>query len=42
VPVNANWRTYAGPESRYYPAAEYEFVKNDDGNERPGINAQKR
>ncbi|KNH04573.1 Electron transfer flavoprotein-ubiquinone oxidoreductase [Candidatus Burkholderia brachyanthoides] len=40
VPVNVNWRTYAGPEGRYCPAAVYEFVKGDDGNERLQINAQ--
>ncbi|MDR5845004.1 electron transfer flavoprotein-ubiquinone oxidoreductase [Caballeronia sp. LZ031] len=40
VPVNVNLRTYAGPESRYCPAAVYEFVKADDGGERLQINAQ--
>jgi electron-transferring-flavoprotein dehydrogenase len=40
VPVNVNFRTYAGPEGRYCPAAVYEFVKSDDGNERLVINAQ--
>jgi electron-transferring-flavoprotein dehydrogenase len=40
VPVNVNFRTYAGPESRYCPAAVYEFVKGDDGSERLVINAQ--
>ncbi|CAB3764000.1 electron transfer flavoprotein-ubiquinone oxidoreductase [Paraburkholderia humisilvae] len=40
VPVNINFRTYAGPESRYCPAAVYEFVKGDDGNEHLVINAQ--
>jgi electron-transferring-flavoprotein dehydrogenase len=40
VPVNVNLRTYAGPEGRYCPAAVYEFVKSDDGNERLQINAQ--
>ncbi|MFC0400758.1 electron transfer flavoprotein-ubiquinone oxidoreductase [Paraburkholderia rhizosphaerae] len=40
VPVNVNFRTYAGPESRYCPAAVYEFVKGDDGNEHLVINAQ--
>ncbi|MEN8506277.1 electron transfer flavoprotein-ubiquinone oxidoreductase [Paraburkholderia terricola] len=40
VPVNVNLCTYAGPESRYCPAAVYEFVKADDGAERLQINAQ--
>ncbi|CAH2798945.1 MAG: Electron transfer flavoprotein-ubiquinone oxidoreductase (EC [uncultured Caballeronia sp.] len=40
VPVNVNLRTYAGPEGCYCPAAVYEFVKSDDGNERLQINAQ--
>ncbi|MDR8402349.1 electron transfer flavoprotein-ubiquinone oxidoreductase, partial [Paraburkholderia sp. USG1] len=39
VPVNVNWQTYAGPESRYCPAQVYEFVKNDDNTERLVINA---
>jgi electron-transferring-flavoprotein dehydrogenase len=40
VPVKVNWQTYAGPESRYCPAAVYEFVKNADGSDRLVINAQ--
>ncbi len=40
VPVNVNWLTYAGPESRYCPAQVYEFIKGDDGAERLHINAQ--
>ena len=40
VPVSINLARYAGPESRYCPAAVYEFVKNDDGSERLVINAQ--
>jgi len=40
VPVDINLTVYAGPESRYCPAAVYEFVKNDDGSERLVINAQ--
>ena len=39
VPVNINLARYAGPESRYCPAAVYEFV-NDNGTERLQINAQ--
>ena len=40
ISVNVNLRTYSGPESRYCPAAVYEFVKNNDGSERLIINAQ--
>ncbi|BCG05684.1 dehydrogenase (plasmid) [Paraburkholderia sp. PGU19] len=40
VPVNVNLRTYAGPESRFCPAAVYEFVKDGDGSDRLVINAQ--
>ena len=40
VPVSINLARYAGPESRYCPAAVYEFVKGDDGAERLQINAQ--
>ena len=39
VPVQVNLAKYAGPESRYCPAAVYEFV-NDNGTERLQINAQ--
>ncbi len=39
VPVQVNLAKYAGPESRYCPAAVYEFV-NDKGTERLQINAQ--
>ncbi|MEP7301354.1 MAG: electron transfer flavoprotein-ubiquinone oxidoreductase [Caldimonas sp.] len=39
VPVQVNLARYAGPESRYCPAAVYEFVA-DGGTERLQINAQ--
>ncbi len=39
VPVRINLAKFAGPESRYCPAAVYEFV-NDGGTERLQINAQ--
>jgi electron-transferring-flavoprotein dehydrogenase len=38
IPVDVNLRTYAGPESRYCPAAVYEFVKDADGADRLQIN----
>jgi electron-transferring-flavoprotein dehydrogenase len=39
IPVDVNLRTYAGPESRYCPAAVYEFVKTPEGGDRLQINA---
>jgi electron-transferring-flavoprotein dehydrogenase len=40
VPVAVNLARYAGPESRYCPAAVYEFVKTDSGGDRLQINFQ--
>jgi electron-transferring-flavoprotein dehydrogenase len=40
VPVAVNLALYAGPESRYCPAAVYEFVGVDEGSPQLVINAQ--
>jgi electron-transferring-flavoprotein dehydrogenase len=41
VPVNVNYKDYAGPEQRFCPAGVYEFLTNDDGSHpRLQINAQ--
>jgi len=40
VPVAINLEQFAGPESRYCPAAVYEFVEADGGGQRLQINAQ--
>ena len=40
VPVKVNLAKYGGPEARYCPAGVYEFVKEDNGDDRLQINAQ--
>ncbi|CAN7627896.1 electron transfer flavoprotein-ubiquinone oxidoreductase [Acidovorax sp. LjRoot66] len=40
VPVSINLAKYAGPEARYCPAAVYEFIKTDAGEDKLQINAQ--
>ncbi|HLR12217.1 MAG TPA: electron transfer flavoprotein-ubiquinone oxidoreductase [Burkholderiaceae bacterium] len=40
IPVDVNLAKYAGPESRYCPAGVYEFIKDEEGNDRLQINAQ--
>ncbi|WP_168788221.1 electron transfer flavoprotein-ubiquinone oxidoreductase [Paraburkholderia aromaticivorans] len=40
VPITVNLRTYAGPEARFCPAGVYEFVKDDQDEDRLQINAQ--
>jgi electron-transferring-flavoprotein dehydrogenase len=40
IPVEVNLKTYAGPEARYCPAAVYEFIKDEAGEEKLQINAQ--
>ncbi|TSH88533.1 electron transfer flavoprotein-ubiquinone oxidoreductase [Verticiella sediminum] len=40
IPVQVNLAKYGGPEARYCPAAVYEFVKDDNGNDKLQINAQ--
>lgn len=40
VPVSVNLAKYAGPEARYCPAAVYEFIKDESGEDRLQINAQ--
>nr|WP_229452332.1 4Fe-4S dicluster domain-containing protein [Massilia niastensis] len=38
--MDVNLSQFAGPEQRYCPGGVYEFVKNDDGQDRLQINAQ--
>ena len=40
VALRVNWQTYAGPESRYCPAAVYEWIDDGKGGKRLQINAQ--
>ncbi|WP_371056176.1 4Fe-4S dicluster domain-containing protein [Rhodosalinus sp. K401] len=40
VPVQVNLATYGGPSARYCPAGVYEFVKDDQGNDKFVINFQ--
>ena len=40
IPTSINLPKFSGPEARYCPAGVYEFVKDDEGEDRLQINAQ--
>ena len=40
VPVEINWKLYAGPETRYCPARVYEYLEDNKGQAYLQINAQ--
>jgi len=40
VPVSINLAKYGGPESRYCPAGVYEYIKDEQGQDKLQINAQ--